>query len=112
MTVEEARAEIEARAAKIDIISAPEAAGCWKVEAGSLLRLFETAEPKEAVMVIFERGFTMGLEYGLLAEKLEPFPDNETLCRNWSCWDVLMDDFIRRAEEAHYDLDKHVPDDH
>lgn len=112
MTVEEARAEIEARAAKIDIISAPEAAGCWKVEAGSLLRLFEKAEPKEVIAVIFEHGFTKGLEFGLRAENMEPFPDDETLCRNWSCWNVLMDDFIRRAEEAHYDLDKHVPDDH
>lgn len=111
MTVEEARAEILKRADQVDIITAPAAAGCWKIQAEQLLSMFQTAKPREAVGVIFERGFTMGIEYALAADKVDPFQDEETLCRNWSCWNTLIEDFIERAEVEKYDLDKHVSDD-
>lgn len=111
MTVDEARAEIIKRADQVDIITAPAAARCWKVQAEYLLCSFETAKPRDAVRVIFERGFTMGIEYSLAADKVDPFPDDETLCRNWSCWNTLIEDFIKRAEVEKYDLDKHVSDD-
>lgn len=103
MTAEEAKKEIENMIDKVSFVDDPETVQAWAAQASHFLYSSLELTAENVLRVIREVGILQGMEMLLYYDK-RIFLSEGALAAQLGRWNVLMEDFIKRAKEVNYGI--------
>lgn len=106
MTIEEARNFLKNLRDTVNVWRDPGDVYAWKYAAEILDSRIMNEKPENVISIIQEVGFVRGMEFAIFSRKVAPFKEeNKTFVKSSEAWQILLDDFLQRAERGRYGIE-------